>query len=120
MLRQAVLESLVLSFAGGILGLILASIGLRAGIRLLPETLPRVGEIGLDWQVVGFALALAALTGVICGLAPAFAAIRTNVNETLKEGGRGGSAGGHARLRSALAQNCLAWFTADAPAAEPS
>jgi putative ABC transport system permease protein len=103
LLRQAVLESLVLSFAGGILGLILASIGLRAGIRLLPETLPRVGEIGLDWQVVGFALALAALTGVICGLAPAFAAIRTNVNDTLKEGGRTGTVGGgHARLRSAL------------------
>jgi putative ABC transport system permease protein len=103
LLRQAVLESLVLSFAGGILGLILASIALRAGIRLLPETLPRVGEIGLDWHVVGFALALAALTGVICALAPAFAAIRTNVNDTLKEGGRTGTVGGgHARLRSAL------------------
>ena len=103
LLRQAVLESLVLSFAGGILGLILASIALRTGIRLLPETLPRVGEIGLDWQVVGFALALAALTGVICALAPAFAAIRTNVNDTLKEGGRTGTVGGgHARLRSAL------------------
>ena len=43
------------------------------------------------------------LTGVVCGLAPAFAAIRTNVNDTLKEGGRTGTAGGgHARLRSAL------------------
>ena len=103
LLRQAVMESLVLSFAGGILGLLLASIALRAGIRLLPETLPRVGEIALDWQVVGFALALAALTGVICGMAPAFAAIRTNVNDTLKEGGRTGTVGGgHARLRSAL------------------
>lgn len=103
LLRQAVLESLVLSFAGGVLGLVFASIALRAGIRLLPETLPRVGEIALDWHVVGFALAVAALTGVICGLAPAFAAIRTNVNDTLKEGGRTGTVGGgHARLRSAL------------------
>ncbi|HET6218521.1 MAG TPA: ABC transporter permease, partial [Acidobacteriaceae bacterium] len=59
--------------------------------------------ISLDWQVVGFALSLALLTGVICGLAPAFAAIRTNVNDALKEGGRTGTAGGgHARLRSAL------------------
>ncbi len=52
--------------------------------------------------MVGFAFGLALLTGVLCGLAPAFAAIRTNVNDTLKEGGRTGSAGGHARLRSAL------------------
>jgi len=72
------------------------------GVSLLPETLPRVEEIGVDWGVIAFALGLAVLTGLICGLAPAFAAIRTNVNETLKEGGRGGSAGGHARLRSAL------------------
>ncbi len=103
LLRQAILESLVLSVAGGALGLLLAAVALRAGVSLLPETLPLVSEIGLDWQVVGFALILAILTGVICGLAPAFAAIRTSVNETLKEGGRTGtSGGGHARLRSAL------------------
>ena len=49
------------------------------------------------------ALGLALLTGFLCGLAPAFAAIRTSVNETLKEGGRTGTLGsGHARLRSAL------------------
>jgi len=72
-------------------------------LKLLPETLPRINEIGLDWQVVAFALGLAVLTGVICGLAPAFAAIRTSVNDTLKEGGRtGSSGGGHARLRSSL------------------
>ena len=103
LLWQTLLESLVLSCAGGVAGLIFASIMLRAGVGLLPETLPRINEIGLDWPVVGFALGLAVLTGVICGLAPAFAAIRTNVNDTLKEGGRTGtSGGGHARLRSAL------------------
>jgi len=102
LLRQMVLESLVLSVTGGVSGLLLAWIALRVGIKLLPETLPRINEIGLDWQVVVFALALAVLTGVVCGLAPAFAAIRTNVNDTLKEGGRTGTAGGHARLRSAL------------------
>jgi len=52
--------------------------------------------------VVAFAILLAGLTGVICGLAPAFAALRTSVNETLKEGGRTGSAGGHGCVRSAL------------------
>jgi putative ABC transport system permease protein len=102
LLWQTVLEALVLSLTGGLVGLIFAAIALRVGVSLLPETLPRVNEIGLDWPVVGFALALGVFTGVICGLAPAFAAIRTNVNDTLKEGGRTGTAGGHARLRSAL------------------
>jgi len=103
LLRQAILESLVLSLTGGLLGLVLAAIALRIGVSRLPETLPRVDEIGLDLQVVLFALALAMLTGLLCGLAPAFASLRTNVNESLKEGGRTGSAGGgHARLRAAL------------------
>jgi predicted permease len=103
LLRQALLESLVLSVTGGVLGLILAWVALRVGISWLPETLPRINEIGLDWQVVGFALALAIITGAVCGLAPAFAALRTSVNDTLKDGGRTGTAGsGHAWLRSAL------------------
>ncbi|HEX4320182.1 MAG TPA: ABC transporter permease [Acidobacteriaceae bacterium] len=102
LLRQAILESLVLSVTGGILGLAAAGAALRLGMRFLPETLPRVDEISLDWPVAGFALLLAVATGLICGLAPAFAAMRTNVNDTLKEGGRTGTAGGHARLRSAL------------------
>jgi putative ABC transport system permease protein len=103
LLRQAILESLLLSVTGGVVGLLLAALALRAGVRLLPETLPRIDEIGLDWRVVSFALLLAVFTGIVCGLAPAFAAMRTKVNDTLKEGGRTGSAGtGHARLRSAL------------------
>ena len=65
--------------------------------------MPRISEIALNWKVAGFALLLAVITGLLCGLAPAFAALRTNVNGTLKEGGRSGSAGGgHARLRSTL------------------
>jgi len=103
LLRQAMLESLVLSVSGGVLGLILAAIALMVGKNLLPETLPRVDEIGLNWWVVVFALLLGVLTGLLCGLAPAFAALRTNVNANLKEGGRSGSqGGGHARLRSTL------------------
>jgi len=92
-----------LSIAGGAIGLALAAVALRVGVSLLPQTLPRINEIGLDWPVMLFALGLALLTGFLCGLAPAFAAIRTSVNETLKEGGRTGTSGsGHARLRSAL------------------
>lgn len=103
LLRQAVLESLVLSVSGGLLGLVLAAVALQVGKSMLPETLPRVSEIGLSWPVVGFALLLGIITGLACSLAPAFAALRTNVNANLKEGGRSGSeGGGHARLRSTL------------------
>src|SRR5215831_14089624 len=103
LLGQAIVESMVLSIAGGAMGLTLAAVALRVGVSLLPQTLPRVNQIGLDWPVMLFALGLALVTGFLCGLAPAFAAIRTSVNETLKEGGRTGTSGsGHARLRSAL------------------
>ncbi|HEY2468092.1 MAG TPA: ABC transporter permease [Terracidiphilus sp.] len=103
LIRQSVLESLVLSVSGGVVGLVLAGVALQVGKSMLPDSLPRVNEISLSWQVIVFALGLAVLTGLFCALAPAFAAIRTNVNSNLKEGGRTGSAGGgHARLRSAL------------------
>lgn len=103
LLRQAMLESLILSVSGGVAGLALSALALRVSKNLLPESLPRIDEIGMNWMVMGFALLLAVATGLICGLAPAFAALRTSVNATLKEGGRSGSAGGgHARLRSAL------------------
>jgi putative ABC transport system permease protein len=101
--RQNLIEALVLSIAGGLVGLALAAVALRVGVHLLPETLPRISSIGLDWAVVGFALLLAVLTGLVCGLVPALAASRSGVNDALKEGGRTGTAGsGHARLRSAL------------------
>jgi putative ABC transport system permease protein len=102
-LRQSLIETLTLSIAGGVLGLGLAAVALKTGVSLLPETLPRIASIQLDWQVIGFAFSLALLTGLLCGLAPAFAASRTGVNDALKEAGRTGTAGGeHARLRSAL------------------
>ena len=103
LLRQSLLESMVLSTSGGLLGLFLAAVALPAAKSFLPETFPRVSGVGVDWTVAAFALSLALFTGTLCGLAPAFAAMRTNVNEALKEGGRTGSAGGgHALLRSSL------------------
>jgi len=102
-LRHSLAEALLLSIGGGLLGLVLAGIALRIGISFLPETLPRVSSISLDWKVVAFSLCLTFLTGLLCGLIPTFAASRTSVNDALKEGGRTGTAGGgHARLRSAL------------------
>ncbi|MGA2536795.1 MAG: ABC transporter permease [Terracidiphilus sp.] len=103
LLRQPILEGLLLSLSGGALGLALATVALRVGKSVLPDSLPRINEIGLNWNVVGFALLLGVVTGLVCGLAPAFAALRTNVNANLKEGGRSGSDGGsHVRLRSSL------------------
>jgi hypothetical protein len=78
---------MVSSIAGGVIGLALAAVALRAGVSRLPQTLPRINEIGLTWRVMLFALGLSVLTGFLCGLAPTFAAIRTSVNKTLKEGG---------------------------------
>jgi predicted permease len=99
----SLMEGILLSGAGGLLGLLLASATLKVAVPLLPESMPRVEGIHLDGGVVLFALVLALLTGALCGLAPAFAALHTRVNENLKEGGRTGTSGSsHGRLRSAL------------------
>jgi putative ABC transport system permease protein len=72
-------------------------------LHLLPDSMPRIGSISIDAGVAGFALLLALVTGVLCSVAPALAALQTNLTETLKEGGRTGSgAASHAWLRSAL------------------
>jgi putative ABC transport system permease protein len=103
LVRQAVMESLVLSVSGGALGLGLAAAVVRGGIGWMPESLPRINEIGIDWRVAAFAFAVATFTGSLCGLAPAFTAWRTKVNEGLKEGEPTVThGGGHARLRAAL------------------
>jgi putative ABC transport system permease protein len=102
-MRRALVEALVLSAAGGFFGLTLADVVVQFGVGFLPESLPRVSAITLDWKVVGLAIGLSLLTGLFCGLVPALSAARTSVNEALKEAGRtGAEAVGHARLRSAL------------------
>jgi predicted permease len=108
-LHQSLLEAMMLSVAGGLLGLAFASAALRVGVSFLPESLPRVSSIGLDWEVISFALGITVFTGFVCGLLPSYAAARTSVNDALKDGGRTGSAGsGHARLRSILVVSQLA------------
>jgi predicted permease len=102
-MRQSVLEGLLLSFAGGLLGLGFAAAAIRAALYLLPDSMPRVESISLDAAVAAFALLLALLTGVLCSLAPAFAALRTDPMENLKEGVRTATgASSHTWLRSAL------------------
>ena len=102
-MRRALVEALILSAAGGFFGLTLADLAVQFGVSFLPETLPRVSAIALDWKVVGLAVGLSLLTGLVCGLIPALSAAKTSVNEALKEAGRTGTeTAGHARLRSAL------------------
>lgn len=102
-IREALLESLVLSMGGGVLGLVLAAVGIRSVLHLLPESMPRISSISIDGTVALFAVLVAAASGALCGVAPAFAALRTNLNESLKEGAHTGTgSAGHAWLRSAL------------------
>jgi putative ABC transport system permease protein len=102
-IRESVFEGLLLSLAGGLLGLALAATAIRTALHLLPESMPRVASISIDIRVVTFACLLALTSGVLCSLAPAFAALRTNLIESLKEGARTRTgASSHAWLRSAL------------------
>ena len=101
--RESVCEGLLLSLAGGLLGLGFAAALIRTALHLLPEAMPRVSSISMDWAVVAFALVVSLVTGALCSIAPAFAALRTNLTESLKEGSRTGSGTqSHAWLRSAL------------------
>src|SRR6185436_18388342 len=96
--RQFLTESVLLSMLGGAAGLALAVWVVRALVLLMPKNTPRVEEIQLDYRVVLFTLGTALLTGIIFGLAPAFQAARTNLNDVLKEAGRGGDNSRRLRL----------------------
>jgi predicted permease len=89
MIRQLLTESILLALAGGGLGLVFADWGIHAALEVLPSTLPRAGEISLDHRVLLFTAAISLLAGILFGLAPALKTSRTNLQETLKEGGRG-------------------------------
>lgn len=94
-IRQLLTESILLGLGGGALGLWLAAWGTQAALRTLPETLPRAQDVGLDGRVLIFTLFASIVAGVIFGLAPALKTARPNLQETLKESGRGGSGAKH-------------------------
>ena len=100
---QLLAESLLLSIAGGALGVLLARACINVLIRMAPGDLPHVSTVRLDLGVLGFAFAVTLLAGILFGLIPAVQSARVNLTETLKEGGGGGGAGrGKQRLRRAL------------------
>lgn len=99
--RESVLEGLLLSGAGALVGLALVSMAAHSAPSLLPESMPRIDAVAVDPTVAGFAIFLALATGVMCSLVPAFSALHTNLIDTLGEGSRTISTS-HGWLRSSL------------------
>ena len=91
-LRQLLTEALLLAAAGGTLGLLLAYGALISGSTLLASQVPRAEEISIDARVLLFAMGVSMLTGILAGTLPAVRASRSDLNDALKEGGRGESA----------------------------
>ena len=103
LIRQFLTESILLGALGGAAGLLLAMIATRALIVISPANIPRVQTVSIDLRAALFLFSATILTSVGFGLAPALQASSVNVNDTLKEGGRGGSEGVRRnRLRSLL------------------
>ncbi len=100
--RQLITESMLLSLAGGGLGLMMAFWGVRALGQWSGASLPSMHGIGIDAWVLAFTLGVSVITGLAFGLAPAVQAWRTDVNTALKEEGRGDTGGHRNRLRHLL------------------
>jgi putative ABC transport system permease protein len=103
LVRGLLVEGVMLSLGGALLGLVLASGGIAILRAWLPAGLPRVASIGVNFRVLFTAIAAAVLTGLVFGIVPALQSARPDLVSSLKEGGRSATAGGRAqRLRSIL------------------
>ena len=110
MIRQMLTESLLLAFIGGIAGLTTAAITLKAVLRFVPANLPRLGDVNIDWRVLGFALLISVATGLLFGLAPAIHSSKARLASTMREGSRGSGYSAKAgRMRDALMVSQLAF-----------
>jgi putative ABC transport system permease protein len=110
MIRQMLTESLLLAFIGGIAGLTTAAITLKVVLRFVPANLPRLGEVNIDWRVLGFALLISVATGLLFGLAPAIHSSKAGLASTMREGSRGSGYSAKAgRMRDALMVSQLAF-----------
>jgi predicted permease len=94
-IRQLLTESVLLAAVGGTLGLLLAFFGTKAVLNTLPGTLPRANEVSLDGRVLLFTMALSLFAAIVFGLAPALKSSDVNLQEVLKESGRGSSGARH-------------------------
>ena len=106
LLAQLLTESLLLSFAGAVVGLLGAQWGVNLLIAAIPETLlqatPYLRNAGINIPVLFFLCGVTVLTGILFGLAPSLHASRTTLNDVLKDESRGGTSSSQARLRNAL------------------
>ncbi len=100
-IRQLLTESLVLASLGGVLSFLTGWAFLRGLVAVVPEEFRQIADVTMDPRVFAFAAGVCLLTGLLFGLAPAFAGSRVNLSTALKEGGRGG-AGRRGSLRSLL------------------
>lgn len=101
-IRQLLTESVVLSLAGGLVGLGIAFAAVKVLRVFGSANIPRLPEIGLDGRVLAFTFFVSLLTGIVFGLVPALRASRVDLNEVLKDGGRSSAGGGHHRIRNLL------------------
>jgi putative ABC transport system permease protein len=92
LVRQLLVESLILSVTGGVLGLFLADASVRMLVAINPSSVPGVQMLSIDGTVVAFTALIAVATGVIFGLVPALQSSKGDLHISLKEGGRGGTA----------------------------
>jgi len=91
-IRQLLAESVLLALSGGAVGLLIGYSGIRALLASVnADNLPPASDIGMDWHMLGFALAVSLLTGIVFGLLPALESTRADLNTVLKDGGRWGS-----------------------------
>ncbi|MDB6129686.1 MAG: hypothetical protein JWM04_793 [Verrucomicrobiales bacterium] len=101
--NQLLTESLVLSIAGGFLGIFLAYAGVKLFVAFSPGNIPRLDQVTIDTTALGFTIAIATITGIVFGLVPALQCSKPDLNETLKGECRSTSAGGRTgRIRSYL------------------
>ncbi|HEX8652691.1 MAG TPA: ABC transporter permease [Pyrinomonadaceae bacterium] len=103
--RQLLTESVLLAVLGSLLGLVFAWWGMGALVAISPRDLVNLHGVGLNLTVLAWTLAVSLVTGIIFGLAPALEATRLNLNDALKEGGKG--AGGQGSTRSRRLRNAL-------------
>ncbi len=106
--RQLLTESVVLAGGGAVVGVVLATWGLEALLALGPVSVPGGGEIAIDLPILGITALAALLTGIVFGAAPAISVWRTDLQTSLREGGRSRTGAGGHRLRSILVVTELA------------
>jgi putative ABC transport system permease protein len=103
LVRQLLSETLVLSIIGGLAGVALAYYGVHVLTAFLPPGLPQVNTIRIDYAVLGFALGLSVFASCAVGLVPAFLVAGSDLQSTLREGGRSGESSASRRARNILA-----------------